>query len=106
MLQTKISNGNVENTKLRLGSPWHGPFFDTSPPWASAGGVGKTGLSPLEIGTKEAKISRKREISILILISWVNSCNNSLFADMTLTQQKSQVHCSGRLTCSDELAVH
>ena len=66
----------------------------------------KRAFPPLEIGTKEAKISRKREISILILISWVNSCNNSLFADMTLTQQKSQVHCSGRLTCSDELAVH
>jgi len=61
---------------------------------------------PLEIGTKEAEISRKREISILILISWVNSCNNRLFADMTLALQKSQVHSSGSLSCSDELAVH
>jgi len=39
-------------------------------------------------------------------MSWVNSCTNSLFADMTFTLQKSQVHCSGRLTCSDELAVY
>jgi len=31
MLQTKTSNGNVENTQLRFGSPRHGPFFDTSP---------------------------------------------------------------------------
>ena len=66
---------------------------------------GKTGISPLEIGTKKQKFL-KREISILILISWVNSCNNSLFADMTLTLQKSHVHCSGSLICSDELAVH
>ena len=73
--------------------------------WASAGG-GKRAFFPLEIGTKEAKISRKREISILILISWVNSCNNNVFADMTLTLQKSQVDCSGSLTCIDELAVH
>jgi len=41
----------------------------------------------------EAKIFGKREISSLILISWVNSCNDSLFADMTLTLHKSQVHC-------------
>jgi len=25
---------------------------------------------------------------------------------MSLTLQKSQVHCSGSLTCSDEFAVH
>jgi len=25
---------------------------------------------------------------------------------MSLTLQKSQVHCSGSLTCSDKLAVH
>jgi len=74
-------------------------------PWASAGGA--NGHSPpLEIGTTKQKFCRKREISILILISWVNSCNNSLFADMTLTIQKSEVHFSGSLTCSDELTVH
>jgi len=26
---------------------------------------------------------------------WVNSCNDSLFADMTLTLHKNQVHCAG-----------
>jgi len=38
--------------------------------------------------------------AFLILMSWVNSCNNSLFADMTqtLTLQKSHVHCSRRQT--------
>jgi len=41
---------------------------------------------------QEAKFL-KREISNLILISWVNSCNDSLFADMILTLRKSQVHC-------------
>ena len=35
------------------------------------------------------------QIAPMILISWVNSCNDSLFADMTLPLQKSQVHCSG-----------
>jgi len=69
-------------------------------------GGGNGYFPPLEIGTKEPQISRKRKISILILISWVNSCNNTLFADMTLTLQKSHVHCSGSLTGSDELAVH
>jgi len=55
-------------------------------------------LSPLlEIGTKKQKVSGKREISSLILISWVNSCNDSLFADMTLTLHKSQVHCVGNM---------
>jgi len=42
---------------------------------------------------QEAKISGKREISSLILIGWVNFCNDSLFADMTLTMHKSRVHC-------------
>jgi len=26
-------------------------------------------------------------------IGWVNSCNDSLYADMTLTLHKSEVHC-------------
>jgi len=46
---------------------------------------------------KEAKIFGKREISSSILISWVNSCNDSLFPDMTLTLHKSQVHCFGNM---------
>jgi len=46
---------------------------------------------------KEAKISRKPEISSLIVVTWVNSCNDSWFADVTLTLHKSQVHCSGNM---------
>jgi len=52
----------------------------------------KTGIFPPENWVQEAKISGKREISSLILISWVNSCNESLFADMTLTMHKSRIH--------------
>ena len=44
---------------------------------------------------KEPKIYRKPEASSLIPINWFNSCNQSLFAGMTLTLHKSQVHCSG-----------
>jgi len=52
-------------------------------------GGDKTGISsPLEIGN--AKISEKHKISSLIPISWVNYCSDSLFANMTLTLQKSQ----------------
>jgi len=29
-----------------------------------------------------------------------------MFSDVSLTPQKSQVHCSGSLTCSNEFAVH
>jgi len=36
-----------------------------------------------------SKIYRKREITSLIVISSVNSCNESLFVDMTLTLHKS-----------------
>jgi len=32
-----------------------------------------------------------------MLIIWVNRCNDSLFADMTLTLHKSQVHCFGNM---------
>jgi len=46
---------------------------------------------------EEAKFFGKREISSLILISWVNSCNDSFFANMTLTLHKSQVHCFGNM---------
>ena len=38
----------------------------------------------------ELKISRKPEDSSLILINWCNSCNDTLFATMTLTQHKNQ----------------
>ena len=74
--------------------------------WASAVGGAKRAFASPGNWNEEVKICRKREISSIILISWVNSCNNNLFADMSLTLQKSQVHYSGSLTCSDEFAVH
>jgi len=52
---------------------------------------------PWKLGLR-SKISGKREISCLILISWVNSCNDSLFADVALTLHKSLVTCSYELT--------
>ena len=58
----------------------------TTGAWASAGG-GKTGIPPLE----------KRKIRNLILIIWVNSCIDSLFADVTLTLHKNQVHSFGNM---------
>jgi len=39
----------------------------------------------------------KTWISSWILNNWVNSCNDNLFADMTLTLHKSQVHCFGNM---------
>ena len=41
------------------------------------------------------KISRKPKVSSIILTNWFKSSNYSLFAGMTLTLHKSQVHCSG-----------
>jgi len=64
--------------------------------WASAGGQNGH-LRPLKIGTKKQKFLEKGEISSLILISWVNSCNDRLFADMTLTLHKNQVNCFGNM---------
>jgi len=58
---------------------------------------GKTGISPPGNSDQEAKISRKREINILIRIVCVNSCNDSLFTDMALALPKSQVHCLGNM---------
>ena len=60
-------------------------------------------LPPTGNWNKEAKISRKCEISSLNLISWVDSCNDTFFADVTLT---AQVSGSQLVTCSDEFAVH
>jgi len=63
---------------------------------------GGKGICPLPRNWDwEGKNSGKREISSLILISWVNSCNDSLFADMTLTLHKSQVHCFGNMQLWD-----
>jgi len=64
----------------------------TSPPWASAGGV-KWTFAPWKFGLR-SKHLLKTQNKQFISISWVNSCNNSLFADVPLTAQES-VRCSG-----------
>ena len=43
----------------------------------------------------QAEVSRKPEVSSLIVINWSNSCKCSLITGMTLTLHKNQVHCSG-----------
>jgi len=49
---------------------------------------GKTGIcTSLEIETKKQKFP---ENSSLLPISWVNSCNDRLFADMTFILHESQ----------------
>jgi len=53
---------------------------------------------------QEEKNSRKHKINSLIPISWVNFCNDSLFADMTLTLHKSQF--TVLAYCSHETAAH
>jgi len=64
----------------------------------ASAGVGKTGIChPLEIGTKKQKFLENVKIRNLIVIIWVNSCNDTLCADMTLTLHKSQVHCFGNM---------
>jgi len=67
-------------------------------PWVSAWGLQNGHSPPWKLGLRR-KISGKREISnLILLISWVNSCNDSLFVNMTLTLHKSQVHCFGNLS--------
>jgi len=81
------------------GLPTPQPYYHGRPQGGGANGH----LLPPGNWDWEAKISRKRKISSFILISWVNSCNDSLSADITLTLHKSQVHCSGNmqwLACS------
>ena len=51
----------------------------------------------------EAKISRKRKISTLILITRVNFCNDSLPISHS---HCTRVRLTARVTCSDELAIH
>ena len=70
--------------------------------WASAGG-GEMGICPPWKLGLWIKISEKPEYSSLISINWFNSCNDSLFASITLTLHKNQVHCSDVMqwwTCS------
>ena len=55
----------------------------------------ETGIcSPWKLGLRN-KISRKPEVSSLISIDSLYSCNEGLFTSMTLTLYKSQVHSSG-----------
>jgi len=48
-------------------------------------------LTPWKLGL----ITTKPQVSSLIPTKLFNSCNNSLFAGMTLTLYTSQVYCSG-----------
>ena len=64
--------------------------------WASAG-WGKT---------SQTNFFYKHEVSSVIPINWFISFNGRLFADMTLTLHKSQVHCSGVTQHNSEVAVH
>ena len=53
---------------------------------------------------EEPKFSRKLDVTSSIPIGWFISCNDSLFAGMTLTLHKSQV--AILVSNSDEVAVH
>ena len=66
--------------------------------WASAGGAKWAFSSPRKLGLRK-KIYRKPEVSSLIALNSLNSCNDILFAGMTLILHKSQFHCSGVMQC-------
>jgi len=72
------SNGCPQREKRTLAPPWE--------------------IECLTLSVR-AKISRKRKVSSLIPIISFNSCNDSIFAGMTLTLHKSQVHCSVVMQC-------
>jgi len=56
---------------------------------------GKAGIfPPWKLGS-EPKFSRGLDLRNVIPMSWFNSCIDSLFACMTLTPHKRQVHCVG-----------
>jgi len=55
---------------------------------------GETDISPPWKLGRRSKNSNKPEISRLIPIYLFNSCNDSLFADKTLTLHMSQINCS------------
>ena len=63
------------------------------PPWASEWGHNGTFVFPGN-WDYESKISKKTEVSSKLPV-WFISCNNSLFAVMTLTVHMSHVRCSG-----------
>ena len=53
---------------------------------------GEQTFSPLRNWNQESKFYRKPDINCSIPLNWLNYCNYSLFANMTLTLHKSQVH--------------
>jgi len=68
----------------------------------------KTGTSPPENWESETKIYKKSEDRSLIPITWFNSCNDSVFAGMTITLRKNQIHYCGvmqRWACSSLMSA-
>ena len=68
-------------------------WYSTLEPRAAAGG--ERAFAPFGNWNKESKFYKKPDISSSIPFNWLNYCNDSLFAGMTLTLHKIQVLCSG-----------
>jgi len=49
----------------------------------------------LEIGTKNQNFVANLKSGAQLILNWFNSCIDSLFAGMTPTVHKNQVHCPG-----------
>jgi len=67
----------------------------------------KTGISTLEILTNQ-KFFENLKSAFWFILTWFNSCNNTLFTRMTLTLHKSQLHCScvmQRWACSSLMST-
>ena len=64
----------------------------------------KSGISPLEIGTKNQIFLEKPEVGILIPINWFDSCNDSFLP--VWNSHCTRVRFTDIVSCSDELAVH
>ena len=60
--------------------------------WASERGAKRAFAPRLEIGIKIQIFLEKPKVAILIPINWFDSCNDSFFAGVKLTLNKSQVH--------------
>ena len=71
-------------------------------------GGGNGHLPPWKLGLRTKNVYNT-QVSNLILNNWLNSCNESLFAPMTRTLHKSQVHCTGVMqwwACSSLMYAH
>jgi len=82
--------------KFEIGpSKKHGSLIAAKRAWASPSG--QNGDSPLclEIGTKNQIFLVNLKSGALFRLNWFNSCIDSLFAGMTPTMRKNQVHCPG-----------